>query len=138
MSDFNTRNVDELMAADVTTIDLNAEFEAIIELNRNLTEKTEELDTKIAALLGERNIVAKPYLDAIQKHEESIRQEILNRGKPFKCDYGQAIYRKGSTSIKWNDDALLGYAVEHQEITQFRSVSVGKPSVVLKVMGVGL
>ena len=39
MSDFNTRNVDELMAADVTTIDLNAEFEAIIELNRNLTEK---------------------------------------------------------------------------------------------------
>ncbi len=133
MSDFNTRNVDELMAADVTAIDLSAEFAAIIELNRNLTEKTEELDDKIAVLLEERSIKAKPYLDAIQKHEDAIRNEIFKMGKPFKCNHGQAIYRKGSTSVKWNDDALIGYAVEHEEITQFRSVSVGKPSVVLKV-----
>lgn len=133
--DFNTQMVDRLMAEDALQIDLLSEFEAIIQLRQDLTDEVKELDKEIELLQETRNDIAEPYLAAIQEHEENIRKEVLAREKTFQCSFGQAIYRKGAKSVKWNDDALKGYAVEHPEIEQFRSESEGEPTVVLKVGG---
>ena len=49
----------------------------------------------------------------IQELNEQIKAEILKNGKSFKCEWGSATYRKVRTTITWNDDALMGYAVDH-------------------------
>jgi len=133
MSGFNTQMVDRLMAEDSRTVDLSAEFEAIIQLRQDLAGEVEELDKEISILQETRDNIAEPYLEAIHEHEEIIRKEIFGREKTFQCIFGQAIYRKGAKSVKWNDGALLGYAIEHPAIEQFRSESEGKPSIVLKI-----
>ncbi len=133
MSGFNTQMVDRLMAEDALTVDLSAEFKAIIQLRQDLAGEVGELAEEIANLQEIHDNLAEPYLAAIKAHEENIRKEIMGRGKTFQCVFGQAIYRKGARSVKWNDDALLGYAIEHPEIEQFRSESEGKPSIVLKI-----
>jgi len=134
VSGFNTEMVDRLMAEDATRVDLPAEFEAIIQLRQDLADEVKELDKEIEILQEKRDNIAEPYLAAIQEHEENIREEILGREKTFQCCFGQAIFRKGARSVKWNDEALLGYiAAGHPEIEQFRSETEGKPSVVLKI-----
>lgn len=133
MSEFDTQMVDRLMAEDALLVDLGAEFEAIIQIRQDLDDETRELDKEIALLMERRDNIAEPYLADIQEHEEVIRKEILSRERTFKCSFGQAIYRKGARSVKWNDDALLGYAIDHPDIEQFRSESEGKPSIVLKI-----
>lgn len=129
----NDTSADALMATDLACVDLSDEFEKIVELRQSLAEETRELDKEITLLQEKRAEIAEPYETGIKEHEESIKQEILARGKAFHCTYGKAIFKRGSRKIEWNDDALIGYAVEHPEIKQFRSESVGKSSVVLKV-----
>lgn len=134
--EFDTKMVDRLMAEDAMLVDLEAEFEAIVQLKHDLAGETEEIDKEIAILQEKRDSIAEPYLTAIQEHEEIIRNEILVREKAFKCGFGQAIYRRGAQKVSWDDSALLGYAAAgHSEIEQFRSESEGKASVVLKVDG---
>lgn len=134
MSEFNAGMVDRLMAEDVLKVNLPAEFEAIVQLRHDLAEETKELEKEIALLCERRDNITEPYLAAIREHEENIRYKISKREKTFQCSFGQAIYRKGAGSVKWNDGALLGYvAAGHPEIEQFRSESEGKPSIVLKI-----
>lgn len=133
MSEIKTGMVDRLMAEDALKVDLPTEFETIIQIRHDLAEEISELDKKIALLMEMRDNIAEPYLAAIQEHEENIRYEISKREKTFQCSFGQAIYRKGKKIVNWNDDALLGYAVDHPEIEQFRSESEGKASIVLKI-----
>lgn len=133
MSGFDTDMIDKLMAADAANVDINAEFEAIIQLRQDLAGEVRELNKEIEELRTVRDNIAEPYLAAIQKHEENIKKEIIERQKTYHCSFGQAIFRKGARKVVWNDDALLGYAVEHPEIEQFRTESEGKASVVLKI-----
>jgi len=136
MSEIDTSMVDKLMAEDASHVDLQSEFEAIIQLKQDLAGETGELEKEIALLRERIDSIAEPYMAAIQAHEETIKKEILECGKSFKCSFGQAVYRKGSRSVKWNDEALMGYsAAGHPEIEQFRTEMEGKPSVVLKIGG---
>lgn len=114
-------------------VDLREEFQKINTFRTALSIEAHELDEEIAILQEARDKIAEPYLDAIKKHEDNIKTEVKARGKSFTCPNGRAIYRKGSKKVNWNDDALEGYSVDHPEIKQFRSESVGKPSVVLTV-----
>ena len=133
MSGFDTNMVDRLMAADADSVDLLVEFEAIIQLRQDLAGEVSELDKEIEDLRTVRDNIAEPYLAAIQKHEETIKKEIIGRQKTYHCSFGQAVFRTGARKVVCNDNALLGYAVEHPEIEQFRTETEGKPSVVLKV-----
>jgi len=69
----------------------------------------------------------------LSEEEKRSTKEIIERQKTYHCSFGQAIFRKGARKVVWNDDALLGYAVEHPEIEQFRAESEGNASVVLKI-----
>lgn len=134
MSDYSQAGmIDELIAAERP--DLAAEFEAIAQLRGDLVEEVSELDKEIAILHEKRKEIAEPYETAIAEHEETIREEILLREKPFACTHGKATFRKGYERVSWDDAALLGYAVDHPGIEQFRKVSEVKPTVTLKVGG---
>lgn len=114
-------------------VDLQAEFQRINDLTKSRDTNVFELDKEIATLQNSRSALAKPYDDCVLDHMENIKTEVKARGKSFTCQNGRAIFRKGSKKVAWNDDALEGYSADHPEIKQFRSESVGKPSVVLKV-----
>jgi hypothetical protein len=107
-------------------IDLEKEFETIQTLKQEMANELLDIEKAISELLETRSAIAEPYENEIKFCEENIRNEVLDRGKSFKCSVGKATYNKGRTTIKWNDEALKGYAVEHEAILQFRSESKGE------------
>lgn len=108
---------------------LETHFCVLTDLKKAVAERTSSIDEVIQSLLDKRKTITEPYETAIQDHEEFIRKTIFEQENSFKCAYGRATFKRGSRLVKWNDDSLLGYAVEHPEIELFRQESVGKPSV---------
>ena len=130
---FDTRMVDELAAAE--TIDLEAEFEAINELNAEITYQARGIDEEITRLMELRQKVTGPYEEAIQFHTRNIENAVLLDAKTFKCQYGKATYRRESERSSWDNKALLGYAAAHPEIEQFRKITPVKASVSISFEG---
>lgn len=135
---FDTSKVDELAAAEYVNAETQPEtledlFHELNSLSWQLADECKEIDEIIADMEEKRAEKADEYAPRIQELNEQIKAEILKNGKSFKCEWGSATYRKGRTTITWNDDALMGYAVDHPEILKFRTVKTGEPSVSLKI-----
>jgi DNA repair exonuclease SbcCD ATPase subunit len=113
------------------TSDLESKFKALKACKAELADECLEIDAEIARLQEIRKEIEAEY--KISELEAEIKEAIIARGSSYKCSAGSATFRKGSKLIKWNDEALLGYAAVHPEIEPFRQESYGKPSVVLKV-----
>lgn len=135
MKGYDQQKMVDQMAAAEEMIDIEAEFFALNELlsARNTDSQIKILRETIMDLEKKLEAISEPYEAAIQEKQETIRMAVLEQGKSFKCGCGKAVFRKGARKIVWNDDALLGYAVKHPEIEQFRSETEGKASVVISV-----
>jgi hypothetical protein len=113
--------------------DLEKEFKTIQTLKQEMSNELLDIEKAISELLKTRSAIAEPYENEIKFCEENIKTEVLKQAKSFKCGFGKATYNKGRTSIKWNDEALKGYAVEHEDILQFRTESKGDAYVSVSV-----
>lgn len=114
-------------------VNLEELFHELNALSWSLTDSCSELDELIQVLQEKRAEKEAEYIPKMQEIEGKIKAEMLTRQKSFKCDWGKATYSKGRTTISWNDEALKGYAVTHEDILQFRTEKTGSPSVSLKV-----
>jgi hypothetical protein len=135
MTDFDTRIVDELAAADDMSIPLDLEeaFFRLHNLYANRNTATEELKTKIIELETELEALSEPYNRQIMDLQEKIEAEVKLQGSAFKCSYGKATYRKEYERSSWDSKALMGYAAAHPEIEQFKNITLVEASVTISV-----
>jgi phage host-nuclease inhibitor protein Gam len=80
-----------------------------------------ELDAIEADIEAEYGDKLKHAKSVIQTLQEDIKKLVLRQGETVKGGHKMATYNKGR--VVWNDDALMGYAVEHPEILKFRKVN---------------
>jgi len=130
---FDTSLVDKLAAAD--NIYLGAEFSAIDNLKRSLAELTKGIDEEIQKLVEHRELISRPYEEAIKFHTKNIENAVLQDGQSFKCQYGKATFRRESERSSWDNKALLGYAAAHPEIARFQKVTPVKAAVMISFEG---
>lgn len=150
MSEFNTRNVDALAAAetgefpavktpadlvDVDIEDLESLFYELDVLRYALVEECKQIDHLMTILQKERAEKEAEYTPQIEEVEKKIRDEILRRGESYKCSYGSAAFKNAYERASWDDKKLQGFAILHPEITECRKVSVVEASVQIKVGG---
>ena len=90
------------------------------------------LSTEIEILTQKRNEIAKPYIEEIKKHEDNIRESVLNQEKSFKCNFGNATFRKSYERASWDDKKLQGFSLVHPEILECRKVSFVDATVTIK------
>lgn len=93
------------------------------------------LPARVRAQLAAVEARFAPELDAVAAElalvEQQVKAAVLEHGASVKGARLHAIYVSGKPS--WDDHALLGYALIHDEILTCRSV--GKPSVTLRRVG---
>lgn len=98
-------------------------------------EKQKALDDIMAPVLEAIKILEDQYQSRLAEIENDItfldadiRSDVLQLRESVKGTFLHAVFSKGRVS--WNDDKLLGYAIDHPEILEFRSES--KPSVAIR------
>lgn len=82
------------------------------------------------AAIGER---IAPQLKMMADLKKSIESHMKKTGEEFDCDAVKITRRKGYIRTSWNSQALIGYAVAHPEINEFKKTSVVKESLTIKV-----
>lgn len=96
-----------------------------------------EIETSTRDLCAERARIDAAIKELSIEHEYAIdelkayiHETVINTKTSVKTALGSCTYVRGrKPTIKWNDAALCGYAVEHEGILQFRSEGKeGKPS----------
>ena len=106
-------------------------FEQINTERTEISRLSEPLQEQIAALENEISILIAPHAAVIDALKEDITIAVMMDEKSVKTDAGGCSFIRGrKPSIKWDDAALNGYAVDHEDILQFRSEGKpGKPGV---------
>ena len=95
---------------------------AMLEATEELRQQLEEPQLLIASIEAEISDVMAPYAEIIDALKLDIETAVLINEASIKTDAGTCTYVKGrKPSVKWNDDALMGYAATHDEVLQFRS-----------------
>ncbi|AKB77961.1 hypothetical protein MSHOH_1478 [Methanosarcina horonobensis HB-1 = JCM 15518] len=153
MSEFDTRRVDALAAAEIgeypavkapadpifvdieDPANLESLFYKLDVLKYALIVECKEIDHLITVLQKERAEKEAEYAPEIEEVEKKIMAEILKHGESFKCSYGSAAFRKAYERASWDDKKLQGFAILHPEILECRKVSVVEASVQIKVGG---
>jgi hypothetical protein len=102
-------------------------------LESKIVDGCAELDEQIADLMQKRRAIAEPIEEEIENHKTEVKTEVLKRGKTFKCDYGEAKFRKGYVRTSWDTKKMEGYAADHPEILQFKKETQVKPNVTVSI-----
>jgi len=110
-------------------VNLEELFHELETLTWSLADECQQIDEVINVMQVKRAIKEAEYNPRMQEIEEKIRTEILKQGKPFKCMWGVATYKKGYERASWDSKALAGYAAAHSEIEKFKKVTVVAPTV---------
>ena len=102
-------------------------------LESKIVQDCADLDEQIKELMDKRRAIAEPIEEEIEEHKQEVKSEVLKRGKTFKCDYGEAKFRKGYERKSWDTKKLEGYAADHPEIMHFQKVTQVSPNVSIKI-----
>ena len=115
------KKLDELAKINEVCVSFQQELGGLIEqafLNcPDLKERYDEIQIELEALTPRRSVDIKLITAYVLGKQESVKGKNL-----------QAVFSKGRTS--WDPKALIGYAVAHPEINEFKKV--GKPSVSIR------
>ena len=111
---------------------------AMLAATEELRQQLEEPQLLIASIEAEISDVMAPHADIIDALKTDIETAVLINEISVKTDAGTCSYVKGrKPSVKWNDDALMGYAATHDEVLQFRSEGTqGVPTTRFKLIDV--
>lgn len=118
-------------------VDLKELFHELETLTWSLADECREIDEIILMMQEKRAVKEEEYAPRMKDLQERIKAEILKQGKPFKCMWGEATYRKGYDRISWDSKALSGYAAAHPEIETFKKVTFVEPVVSVRAVFIG-
>ena len=149
---FDTRNIDELVIADFEEsagllevekpaelmiveqpVNLEELFHELESFTWSLADECREIDEIISMMQEKRAQKEAEYQPKMKKVEDMIRAEILKQGKPFKCDWGSASFRKAYDRTSWDSKKLDGLALVIPQINECKTVTTVEASVSLKV-----
>ncbi len=74
-----------------------------------------------------------PKLKELKELEKKIKEHVRGTGEVISTDRVSVNVRPGSTRVSWDSKGLAGYAVANPDILAFRSESVSKSVVTIKV-----
>jgi len=102
-------------------------------LESKIVQDCADLDAQIKELMKKRRAIAEPIEEEIEEHKQEVKSEVLKRGSTFKCDYGEAKFRKGYVRTSWDTKKMEGYSADHPEILQFKKETQVKPNVTVSI-----
>jgi len=97
-------------------------------------DKCKEIREQIDKLEQQYNEIAEPFDTQIADIETEIKKAAIVAKHSFKTKYGKVGYRKGYIRTSWDTKMLLGYAVAHKEVLEFKKETEIKPSVTIKIV----
>ncbi len=123
---------------------LEERMKKLSELTKQEHDLCEKLDLEISnreveldVVRREREALAMPVRMAMASVEDTIRNTILENAAPFKCIYGQALYKKGYQRRSYDASALDKICATNETVKAFvwafRKVSEVEPTVTIKV-----
>lgn len=106
-------------------------FQKINALRIEMDLKTHALQEEQAKISEQISTIIEPYAKEIDYLKNTIQVHVMEDMASAKTAHGVCSYVKGRKgSVKWDDNALMGYAATHEEIIQFRTEGEpGQPSV---------
>jgi len=110
---------------------INALRREMVIASAALTAEREEIEEQMNNVNARISDAIGPYAEEIERLKHDIEKAVMYRQSSEKTDAGKATYYKArKPSIKWDDKALQGYAIDHPEIMKFRTEGKpGKPRV---------
>ena len=107
--------------------------ERIIYVRAAKNERLKELNAEFEELQERIASIAEPFDDEISRYEAMINDEVMKTASSYKNEHCKATFTKGHTRVSWDTDKLLGYAVAHPAVLEFKKESEIKPRVSIKI-----